>query len=110
MNLEALTQAIVLGMVAGATSVTITKAKVFASLRTVIKARSEWAGTLVSCHYCTSHWVSFALVAIYRPVVVTSGVLVVDLAVGAMFITCVSALTAASICTLIPFAAGKGAA
>jgi hypothetical protein len=46
---------------------TISETAVLAGFRSWTKNRSDMAGKLVSCGYCMSHWISFALVAIYRP-------------------------------------------
>ena len=43
------------------------------------------AGHLFSCFYCFCHWVVFAGIAIYRPVVVISGNTLVDLVVTVFF-------------------------
>jgi len=32
-----------------------------------MKSKSAFLGELFSCGYCFAHWVSFGLVAIYRP-------------------------------------------
>lgn len=94
--------AILLGLVAGAISCTISKAKVFAWLRAHTQKRSPWLAALFSCYYCTSHWVALFLTLIYRPVLFDAW-LPVDVLVTAMFVTCVSAITASSICALVRF-------
>ena len=50
-------------MAIASASMTVTKSKICQALRTAIKARSVWAGKLVSCPYCFSHWLAlgFAL-------------------------------------------------
>ena len=86
MNIHALAIATVLALAVAALSLTITKAAVFKDLREWVNGRNEWLGKLVSCPYCTSHWVSFILVGIYRPVIVQSAVWPVNLAVSAFVI------------------------
>lgn len=46
---------------------TVAETKVFERPRRLAKRIHPWAGKLVSCGYCISHWVAFALVAIYQP-------------------------------------------
>lgn len=86
MDMHALAIAAVLALAVAAISLTITKAAIFKNLREWVDERSEWFGKLVSCPYCTSHWVSFILVVIYRPVIVPSAVWPVNLAVSAFVI------------------------
>ncbi len=57
----------------------------FRPLREWMVKKNAMAGYLFSCFYCFSHWVVFAGVAIYRPVLVHSGFLLIDLAVTAFF-------------------------
>jgi hypothetical protein len=83
---EALWTCLVLAMVVSGTSFTITSMEIFEPLRRFIVARSSWLGQLISCFYCTSHWITFLLVAIYRPVLVATGFTPVDLAVSAFFV------------------------
>lgn len=63
---------LVLVLATSAISLTITKGSIFENLREQVIERSQWFGKLVSCPYCTSHWVSFILVAIYQPRLVSS--------------------------------------
>jgi hypothetical protein len=41
---------------------TLTKERIFAPLRERLGGRDTWFGYLVSCPYCASHWIAFALV------------------------------------------------
>lgn len=54
----------VLGMAVAALSITITRASVFEAPRGYVAAKSTFFGTLFSCTYCMSHWVSFIVVGI----------------------------------------------
>ncbi|ACL64444.1 conserved hypothetical protein [Anaeromyxobacter dehalogenans 2CP-1] len=83
---EALWTCAVLAMVVSGTSFTITGTEVFEPMRRFLSARSEWLGHLTACFYCTSHWVTFLLVALCRPVLVSTGFLIVDLAISAFFV------------------------
>jgi hypothetical protein len=62
---------LVLGGATGVIATTITKGKPFLPLRRWAKKKSpEWLYALLRCPYCTSHWVAFAITAIYRPRIV----------------------------------------
>ncbi len=52
-----LVSAVVMGM-----SHTITKERIFAPLRDRLGGMETWAGYLVSCPYCVSHYLAFVLV------------------------------------------------
>lgn len=41
---------------------TVTKERLFESLRERLGGHDTWLGYLVSCPYCASHWVAFVLV------------------------------------------------
>ncbi len=81
-----------LALAVSALSMTITKTKVTKTLRLWVKAHNAWLGELLSCPYCTSHWLAFAVVAIYQPRVVDSGLLVLDLFISAMMIVALAAV------------------
>lgn len=57
---------VLLSFVTASISFTVTEMKIFLPFREWIKKRNSLLGELVSCGYCFSHWVAFALVAIYR--------------------------------------------
>lgn len=78
--------ALVLAIAAGTAATTITKAKAFQWLRLALKARSKWLGYLVSCPYCTSHWLVFALQAVYQLRLVQSSFAVVDVVVSSFVV------------------------
>jgi hypothetical protein len=52
-----LVSAVVMGL-----SHTIAKERIFAPLRERLGGTDTWAGYLVSCPYCVSHWIAFLLV------------------------------------------------
>lgn len=85
MNTEGIVSLVVLACSVSAVSLTITKAKVFEWLRNVM-AKWKYPGELFKCSYCMSHWVSFILVAVYRPVVIRSPFWILDLAVSAFMV------------------------
>jgi hypothetical protein len=80
-------------------SVTLSKAGVFAPLRQIIKSRSKWLGKLLDCHYCTSHWMALAVVAVFqpRPIIVW---LPVDLLLSAFAVVALSPIFAGLIFNL----------
>lgn len=92
MNIAGICTAIVLAFAVSAISMTISKTKVFRPVRQWIQARSQWLGELVNCPYCTIHWVAFAAVALYRPIVVVSGLRVLDLFVSAFVVIAVASI------------------
>lgn len=53
-------------MATSAISLTITKSALFDGLRAYL-GKESLLGKLAHCHYCVSHWVAFALVAIFQP-------------------------------------------
>jgi hypothetical protein len=56
-----------LSFVTASISFTVAETKLFRPLREFAAKRNAFLGNLLSCGYCFGHWVSFALVAIYRP-------------------------------------------
>ncbi len=64
---HALFEWIVLSVIVWTVSTTIARARVFRPLRAWVKGRSDFFGEGVSCQYCISHWVAFALTLVYRP-------------------------------------------
>ncbi len=85
MKIEALYTSVILALAIASASTTISRAKVFESVREAIGRKSEWLGKLISCAYCTSHWLSFGAVAIYRPRLIHH-FLIVDLMITAFVI------------------------
>ncbi len=78
---------------------TITRARVLRPFRRWVKSRSDYLGEGVSCQYCLSHWVGFAVTAVFRPAFLpmTSGMWIVDLLAHAFAIVGLSALIARTI-------------
>lgn len=93
MNYEELIKVIVLAFVVSPICLTITKTEVFKPLRTFIKSRSTKLGKLFSCPYCFSHWISFMMVVIFKPVVISCGFFfLIDYAVSMFIMIAVSTL------------------
>ena len=81
--LNSLVTVVFLAMAVASVSMTLTKSKVFGTLRERIDERSEFFGELIHCPYCTSHYVSLGAVLLFQPVVATSGFHVIDLLASA---------------------------
>jgi hypothetical protein len=73
---------------------TIARARVFRPFRSWVLRRSAYFGEGVSCQYCISHWVGFALAAIYRPRFIASPWPVLDVIVSAFMVIGLGALIA----------------
>jgi hypothetical protein len=58
---------IYLSLAADSISFTVSESKLFLPLREWVKKRIPRLGEFLSCGYCLGHWVSFGLVAVYRP-------------------------------------------
>ncbi len=56
-----------LSFVTASVSFTVTETKLFKPLREWLKKKNTFLGGLFCCGYCFGHWVSFALVAVYKP-------------------------------------------
>jgi hypothetical protein len=92
MNIRGIYTVIVLAFAVSSISMTLSKARIFKPIRRWINARNKWLGELVDCPYCTIHWVAFAAIAIYRPVVVVSGLRILDLFVSAFVVIAVASV------------------
>lgn len=94
MNVTGIYTAIVLAFAVSAISMTLSKARIFKAIRQAINARNQWLGELVNCPYCTIHWIAFAAIALYRPVLVVSGLWILDLFVSAFVVIAVASVVA----------------
>jgi len=65
--MNTLWQILALALAVSAVSTTISLSSLFGPLRRWAVARSLYVGTLVSCAYCSSHWIAFFAVAWYHP-------------------------------------------
>jgi hypothetical protein len=94
---SALWTCLVLAMASATVSITITQTELFAPLRAWANRVHPMTGHLFHCFYCMSHWVVIAGIAIYRPVIISSGVLVIDWTVSALFTVALAALFSGAI-------------
>lgn len=82
-----------LALAVSSVSVTMTKSSIFKSTREWIDEKSSFFGDLVHCPYCTSHWLSFAAVAVYQPRLLDSPYWVFDYAVSAFVIVTLASMS-----------------
>lgn len=61
-----------LALVSATMTVTLTRASIFERPRRWLSEKSVFLGKLLACPYCSSHWVAFALVGVYRPQVLVT--------------------------------------
>lgn len=88
---EAAVLVIMLSFAVSAISMTVTKAVVFKPLREWIVEKNSWLGKLFTCPYCFSHWVAFAVVFIWKPELLDSGLWVLDMLMTAMIMVAIAA-------------------
>ncbi|ARU96155.1 hypothetical protein A7K99_11275 [Tatumella citrea] len=98
---------LVIALVSACIAISVTQQEMFRPLRQWAARKHAMAGHLFSCFYCFSHWVVFAGIVIYRPVVVTSGNTLVDSVVTAFFTVGLSALCSGVILQVIRIAIAK---
>ncbi|MEL0553283.1 MULTISPECIES: DUF1360 domain-containing protein [Klebsiella/Raoultella group] len=84
-TLQALWSCIVLSVAAASISFTITQTELFVPLRNFANKIGHMTGYLFHCFYCMSHWVVLAGVLIYRPVIISSGNIYIDLIITLFF-------------------------
>lgn len=56
-----------LSFVTSAIAFAVSETKAFGPVRSLAGRNNAILGNLLSCGYCLSHWVAFAVVAIYQP-------------------------------------------
>ena len=84
-TLNALWTCLVIAIAASSISYTITQTELFGPLRNWTQKLGHMIGYLFTCFYCMSHWVVFAGILIYQPVLIDSGHLVIDLIISTFF-------------------------
>ena len=75
-----------------AVSITATKAVITRPIRVWVGSKSKFLGELWECPYCFSHWVALIFTIIYRPTLVSCGVMTFDILITAFAMTGVSAV------------------
>jgi hypothetical protein len=104
MNTEDIIRSAVLALAVANVSLVLTKAGIFAWYREFFERRFQAApegsrsekfwhffAELTSCPWCTSHWITFAVIAIYQPRPVRCGWWFVDLVVAAFVVVTLNA-------------------
>jgi len=82
---------ILLSMVCATVAFTITESKLFETFRNYMELIDDMVGKLFHCGYCLSHWISFLLVIIYKPLLFNSGYYLLDYFMTSLVITWLSA-------------------
>lgn len=88
---------IYLGITIGVMATTLCWPKVFKPLRAWARRKNDTLGDFLCCPYCVSHWLSFAAVILYKPVVVHSSIPLVDWWVSAMLLVFIASITSGTI-------------
>ncbi len=83
---------LVIAIAAASISYTITMTALFAPVRSWSQKLGHMISYLFNCFYCMSHWVVIGAVLIYRPRLIQSASLGVDLIVSIFFTITVAAL------------------
>lgn len=90
-----------LGVASGAISLLLTKSTLLDKFHKWLEQRSPFLEEMLSCPWCTSHWVSAFFMLVYRPALLVSGFLPVDWLVTLMFMVAVATLTAGAMYSLL---------
>ena len=69
---DAIYKVLVLGIVTGAISMVITKGAIFNKAHEWLEKRSPFLENMLSCPWCTSHWVALFFTLIYHPLLVNA--------------------------------------
>lgn len=59
--------AVALALATGTAAFTITRTKITEPMREHVKKHTTWGGNLITCPYCTGHWLAAAGVAMMQP-------------------------------------------
>lgn len=102
-NFDMFLAVLTISLAVGVVSTTTAKAKIFRSIRTSIRGLWDFLGDLVSCPYCTCHWLSIFIILVYQPIIIEKYFLL-DLLISIFATIGLSALTSGLIMKLIPFA------
>jgi hypothetical protein len=96
---------VLIALAVSAISITLTRGKIFRKQRLAIRKHSEWLYNLLSCPYCTSHWISLLallplplahLLDVYHNVAF-------DFALTLFVVIAMAAVISGTILRLIPF-------
>ena len=84
-----------------ACSLTLTRSAMMIPLRRWIRSKNSFFGAMISCHYCTSHWLAAMVVVISTPAV--DGGFFLDLVLAWLGLVGISALISGVIMYFTPF-------
>lgn len=85
---------VIVSMAVATISMTLSKGKIFDSLREWIDERSDFFGDLIHCPYCTSHWVAFGACLVFQPTLISCGFWILDVILTAFAVTMASSVFA----------------
>lgn len=88
---------LVLGVVTGSISMVVTKAAIFNFLHNWLEKKAPFLEEMLSCPWCTSHWVALFFTLVYRPLLLQSNnwlLLPVDYLVTIMAMVFIAAIVA----------------
>jgi len=71
LNVRNVFHLIYLSVACGAISLALTKSTVLNGLHDLLEKRTPFLGKMLSCPWCTSHWVALGLVLAYDPLAIT---------------------------------------
>ena len=89
-----------LSLVTSSISFTITETKLLLPVREWVKGKNSFFGKLISCGYCFSYWIAFAVVAVFQPKLFDSW-WILDYFLAAIVIAWISSFQWAVMCWLI---------
>jgi hypothetical protein len=94
---DAMYHVILIGIATGAISLFISKSALLNSFHKWLEARSLFLENMLSCPWCTSHWVGAFFLLVYQPRLIGSGNLLltpIDWLVTLMVVVTIAAITA----------------
>jgi hypothetical protein len=100
--MNSLGQVTMIALATAAISLTTARGRIFAPFREWVASKSTWFGELVSCFYCTSHWLAIAFVAVYQPVLVQKWI-ILDLFVSVFVVVAIAALVSSVVIRLTSY-------
>lgn len=106
-DLASLWVCLIIAATSSSISITVTQTEIFAPMRAWAQKLGHMVAYLAQCFYCVKHWVVLALVLIYRPIVISSGSLAIDLAVSWFFTVTLSSLVSGALFKVFLLAMAK---
>ena len=92
---------IIAGFAISACSITLARSAMMIPYRRLMSRIGSFTGSLARCHYCTSHWLSAAVVVVYKPSI--GAFLAADLVLSWLALVGISALLSGLIMYFTPF-------